>query len=68
MDEPWWKLPEATRQVILYGSGDEKIHFVYDDNARKYEVNKTFEGVVSNLERRWRETDSSGCAKSSSAT
>ena len=36
----------------------EKIHFVYDDNARKYEVNKTFEGVIPNLERRWRETDS----------
>jgi excinuclease ABC subunit A len=59
MDEPWWKLPEAARQVILYGSGKDKIHFVYDDNARKYEVNKTFEGVIPNLERRWRETDSS---------
>jgi excinuclease ABC subunit A len=59
MDEPWWKLPETARQVILHGSGDEKIRFVYDDNARKYEVNKTFEGVLPNLERRWRETDSS---------
>jgi excinuclease ABC subunit A len=59
MDEPWWKLPEEARQVVLYGSGLEKIHFVYDDNARKYEVNKTFEGVIPNLERRWRETDSS---------
>src|SRR5580693_5263750 len=59
MDEPWWKLPDAAQQVILYGSGKDKIHFVYDDNARKYEVNKTFEGVIPNLERRWRETDSS---------
>ena len=59
MDEPWWKLPEAARNVILHGSGSEKIRFVYDDNARKYEVNKTFEGVLPNLERRWRETDSS---------
>ncbi|MFI4976365.1 MAG: excinuclease ABC subunit UvrA [Caulobacterales bacterium] len=59
MDEPWWKLPEVAKQVVLHGSGSEKIHFVYDDNARKYEVNKTFEGVVPNLERRWRETDSS---------
>ncbi|HEY9218376.1 MAG TPA: excinuclease ABC subunit UvrA [Phenylobacterium sp.] len=58
MDEPWWKLPEAARQVILHGSNGEKIKFVYDDNARKYEVNKTFEGVLPNLERRWRETDS----------
>lgn len=59
MDTPWWKLPEAARQVILHGSGGEKIRFIYDDNARKYEVNKTFEGVLPNLERRWRETDSS---------
>jgi len=59
MDEPWWKLPEKARDVVLRGSGSDKIHFVYDDNARKYEVNKTFEGVLTNLERRWRETDSS---------
>ena len=59
MDEPWYKLPEEARQVVLYGSGGQKIQFIYDDNARKYEVNKTFEGVIPNLERRWRETDSS---------
>ncbi len=59
MDEPFWKLPEPAKNVILYGSGAEKIRFIYDDNARKYEVNKTFEGVLPNLERRWRETDSS---------
>ncbi|MDQ2861001.1 MAG: excinuclease ABC subunit UvrA, partial [Pseudomonadota bacterium] len=59
MDEAWWKLPDAAKKVVLYGSGPEKIQFVYDDNARKYEVNKTFEGVLPNLERRWRETDSS---------
>jgi excinuclease ABC subunit A len=59
MDVPFWKLPEEARQVILQGSGETKIRFIYDDNARKYEVNKTFEGVLPNLERRWRETDSS---------
>ena len=59
MDEPWWKLPDSAKAVILHGSGSQKIQFVYDDNARKYEVNKTFEGVMPNLERRWRETDSS---------
>ena len=59
MDTPFWKLPDQAKQVILHGSGDEKIRFIYDDNARKYEVNKTFEGVLPNLERRWRETDSS---------
>lgn len=58
MDEPFWKLPEPAKNVVLYGSGSDKIRFIYDDNARKYEVNKTFEGVLPNLERRWRETDS----------
>ncbi len=59
MDTPFWKLPEPAKNVVLYGSGAQKIRFIYDDNARKYEVNKTFEGVLPNLERRWRETDSS---------
>ncbi len=59
MDEPWHKLPDSAKDIILQGSKSEKIKFVYDDNARKYEVNKTFEGVLPNLERRWRETDSS---------
>ena len=58
MDEPWWKLPEVARDVVLNGSGGEKIKFIYDDNARRYEVSKAFEGVLPNLERRWRETDS----------
>ena len=59
MDVAWHKLPPEAQKVILQGSAGQKIHFVYDDNARKYEVNKTFEGVLPNLERRWRETDSS---------
>ncbi|MDP1736380.1 MAG: excinuclease ABC subunit UvrA [Caulobacter sp.] len=59
MDAPWHSLPEQAQTVVLRGTGTEKIHFVYDDNARKYEVNKPFEGVLPNLERRWRETDSS---------
>ena len=58
MDKPWRDLPEQARDVVLNGSGGEKIKFVYDDNARKYEVSKAFEGVMPNLERRWRETDS----------
>ena len=58
MDKPWRDLPEKAQQVILHGSGGEKIKFVYDDNARTYETTKAFEGVLPNLERRWRETDS----------
>ena len=59
MDKPWHSLPEKAHEVVLFGTGQEKIKFVYDDNARKYEVVKPFEGVLPNLERRWRETDSS---------
>ena len=58
MDLPWRELPPKAQGVILQGSGGDKIKFVYDDNARKYETVKTFEGVLPNLERRWRETDS----------
>ena len=58
MDKPWRDLPEKAQTVILRGSGGDKIKFVYDDNARKYETVKAFEGVLPNLERRWRETDS----------
>jgi len=58
MDVPWRDLPEQAQTVILRGTGSEKIKFTYDDNARKYEVSKAFEGVLPNLERRWRETDS----------
>jgi excinuclease ABC subunit A len=59
MDKPWRTLPDQAREVVLNGTGSEKIKFVYDDNARRYEVTKPFEGVLPNLERRWRETDSS---------
>lgn len=54
----WADLPETAQQVILHGSGGEVVRFVYDDGMRAYETAKTFEGIVNNLERRWRETDS----------
>ena len=57
MDVAWRDLPQQAQDVILQGT-KEKVKFTYDDNARKYEVAKAFEGVVPNLERRWRETDS----------
>ena len=44
--------------MILHGSGAEEIRFAYDDGLRAYEVNKPFEGVVANLDRRYRETES----------
>ena len=58
MTTPWAKLPEDVRNTVLYGSGKDEIRFVYDDGLRKYETKKTFEGVIGNIERRWRETES----------
>ena len=55
---PWRDLPEDFRKIILFGT-EEPVRFVYEDGLRKYETNKPFEGVIPNLERRWRETDSS---------
>ncbi|WP_370275660.1 excinuclease ABC subunit UvrA [Hyphomonas atlantica] len=58
LKKPWNKLPEDIHQMILFGTGEEEVNFVYDDGMRRYEVKKTFEGVIPNLERRYRETDS----------
>ncbi|MEP9367191.1 excinuclease ABC subunit UvrA [Xanthobacter sp. VNH20] len=55
---PFADLPQKARDVILYGSGDEQIAFAYDDGLRAYETHKTFEGIVRNLDRRWKETES----------
>ncbi len=58
LDLPWQELPEKARDTILYGSGDEDVRFSYDDGLRAYQVKKPFEGVVTNLERRYLETES----------
>ena len=55
---PWGELDAAVRDVILYGSGKESITMRYDDGLRAYETSKPFEGVLPNMERRWRETES----------
>jgi excinuclease ABC subunit A len=53
----WRDLPPPLREAILHGTKDQ-IKFVYDDGVRRYETTKHFEGVLPNLERRWKETDS----------
>ncbi|MFD2182853.1 excinuclease ABC subunit UvrA [Rhodoplanes azumiensis] len=58
LDTPWKDLPKRAQDAILFGSGEDEIKFVYDDGMRAYTTHKPFEGVVNNLERRWRETDS----------
>jgi excinuclease ABC subunit A len=58
LDSKWKALPKKTQAAILYGSGEDEIRFVYDDGMRSYQTKKPFEGVVTNLERRFRETES----------
>ena len=54
----WKDLPEKIKQVFLRGSGEDEIRFRYDEGGRVYEVTRPFEGVIPNMERRYRETDS----------
>ncbi|KQQ91498.1 excinuclease ABC subunit UvrA [Aureimonas sp. Leaf324] len=56
--ERWSALSETARNAILKGTGKTKIEFRYNDGLRSYSTTKTFEGIVPNLERRWKETDS----------
>ncbi len=55
----WKDLPEQVRDVFLYGSKDEEIDFKYDEGGRSYNIRRVFEGILPNLERRFKETDSS---------
>ncbi|SDE57646.1 excinuclease ABC subunit A [Paracoccus isoporae] len=54
----WRDLPENIRKLFLYGSGKEEIKFRFDDAGRIYEVTRQFEGVIPNMQRRLRESDS----------
>ena len=55
----WQDLPFEVQHAVLFGTDKTPIEFVYDDGLRKYSTTKPFEGVVGNLERRYRETESS---------
>ncbi len=55
---PWKDLEPHVQQVFLYGSGEQEIDFRYDEGGRVYQVSRVFEGVIPNMERRYRETDS----------
>jgi excinuclease ABC subunit A len=58
LDTKWKDLPKKTQDAILYGSGDTELRFSYDDGMRAYDTKRAFEGVITNLERRYKETDS----------
>ena len=55
---PWDELPDKVRDAILFGTGKTKVEMHYDDGLRSYKTKKPFEGVIPNMERRYRETDS----------
>ena len=57
MAKPWGALPAAVRDAILHGSGGEAVTMHYDDGLRRYSIARPFEGVLPNLERRYRETE-----------
>src|SRR5690606_33176943 len=58
LSDRWRDLSDEARRAILHGTGERKVDFTYDDGLRSYRTSKTFEGVVPNLQRRWKETDS----------
>jgi excinuclease ABC subunit A len=58
MATPWEKLPKKVQDAILFGTKDEEVEFTYEDGVRRYTNVKSFEGVIGNIERRFRETDS----------
>ncbi len=59
VDTPWQNLPEDARQAVLYGSGDELVTFTYlTESGGRTQRKHRFEGVINNLERRYKETES----------
>src|ERR1700760_2308636 len=58
LDTKWKDLPKKTRDALLHGSGDDEIKFSYEHGVHAFDTNKPYEGVVTNIERRFREPDS----------
>ena len=56
---PWGKLDQKIKDIFLRGSGDEEIEFRYDEGGRVYNLSRSFEGVIPNMDRRYKATDSS---------
>ena len=55
----WGKLDQKIKDIFLRGSGDEEIEFRYDEGGRVYNLSRSFEGVIPNMDRRYKATDSS---------
>ena len=59
MDTPFKDLPDKDKKIILYGAGDREFHFKFEsDFGGLKDIDTTFEGVIPNVERRYRETNS----------
>jgi excinuclease ABC subunit A len=58
LDTRWKDLPKKVQDAILHGSGEDEIKFSYEDGVRSYDTKKPFEGVITNINRRYRETES----------
>ncbi len=58
LNDTWKDIPKKVKEILLHGSDEDEIKFIYDDGARRYEVKKPFEGIISNMDRRYHETDS----------
>lgn len=58
VDTPFEKLPAKAQEVVLFGTKGTKVDFHYKDGKRSYKTTKPFEGVIPNLQRRYRETES----------
>ncbi len=58
MGAAWKDLPAKVREAVLHGTSGEAISFIYEDGLRRYETKKAFEGVIPNLDRRFKDTDS----------
>ena len=58
IDVAFEELPDIYKDIILHGSGEKPVEMIYDDGIRSYKTLKPFEGILPNLERRYRETDS----------
>jgi excinuclease ABC subunit A len=54
----WKDLPDPVKELFLHGSKGEEIEFRYDEGGRVYQVKRVYEGIIPNMERRYRETDS----------
>jgi len=57
-DTPWKDLPQKVKKVVLYGTGNDKVNYNIKRTESEFKFSRSFEGVIPNLERRYKETNS----------